>query len=84
MVNIKVVVLLLATSVLVAVVAGIAFAQYASAQAGANGNFSQTPQGTFVGYNQYPQQGYPYGPTQYGSSYGYGRGMGMGMCGRTW
>jgi hypothetical protein len=84
MVNTKAFVLLIAAAVLVAVVAGIAFAQYASAQANGNGNFSQTPQGTVSGYYQYPQQGYPYGSTQYGNPNGYGIGMGMGMCGRTW
>ena len=82
MVNTKAVVLLIAASVVVAVVVGIAFAQYANAQASANGNVSQTPQGTIGGYYQYPQQGYPYGSAQYSGSYGYGRGMGMGMCGR--
>ena len=82
MVNTKAALLLIATLVLVAAVAGIAFAQYASAQANANGNISQTPQGTVSGYYQYPKQRYPYGSAQYGSPYGYGRGMGMGMCGR--
>ena len=69
---------------MVALVAGIAFSQFASAQANANrNNLSQVPQGTFGGYGQYPQQG-PYGSTQYGGPYGYGHGMGMGMCGRFW
>ena len=84
MVNTKAFVLLIAALVLVAVVAGIVFAQYASAQSNVNGNLSQTTQGTVGGYYQYPQQGYAYGAAQYGGSYGYGRGMGMGMCGRTW
>ena len=78
MINTKAVVLLLAASVIVAAVVGIAFAQYASAQANSNGNVNQASQGTVGGY--YAQQGYPYGSAQYGSSYGYGRGM--GMCAR--
>ena len=82
MVNSKAVVLLIVASVLVAAIAGIAFAQYASAQANASrGVAYQTPQGSYGGY--YPQQGYPSGSGQYGSAYGYG-GMGMGMCGRFW
>jgi len=84
MFNTKAFVLLIAASVLVAVVAGKAFAQHASAQSNASGNLSQTTQGTVGGYYQYPQQGYAYGSAQYGGSYGYGRVMGMGMCGRTW
>ncbi len=84
MVNTKVAVLLIAASVLVVLVVGIAFAQYASAQANANGNITQTSHGTTAWYHKYPQQGYPYGSPQYGDSYGYGRGMGMSMCGRSW
>ncbi len=81
MVNTKVVVLLIAFCVAVAAIAGIAFAQYASAQANATGGIGQVPQGGYNGYSQVPQQGYyPYGVSQYGNSYGYG--MGMGMCGR--
>ncbi len=86
MVNIKVVVLILALSVVVAAIAGIAFAQFANAQANATrGVVGQLPQGGYSGYYQAPQQGYyPYGNTQYGNQYGYGYGMGMGMCGRFW
>ena len=80
MINTKAVVLLLAAAVVVAAVVGIAFAQYAIAQANSNGNVNQVPQGTVGGY--YAQQGYPYGSAQYGSSYGQGRGM--GICGRLW
>ncbi len=81
MVNTKVAVLLIALSVVVALIAGIAFFQSASAQANANRNgIGQTSQGP---YSAYPQQGY-YGSGQYGGPYGYGGGMGMGMCGRFW
>ncbi len=87
MVNAKIVVLLLALLVVVAAIVGIAFAQYANAQANATrGVVGQVPQGGYSGYYQVPQQGYyPYG-SQYGSPYGYGYGMrmGMGMCGRSW
>jgi hypothetical protein len=79
MVNTKVVVLLIALSVVVALIAGIAFSQFASAQANTNG-IGQTSQGP---YGAYPQQGYS-GSGQYGSPYGYSGGMGMGMCGRFW
>lgn len=84
MVNTKAIVLLIALSVIVALITGIAFSQFASAQANASRNgLSQTPQGTING--AYPQQGYyPYAPGQYGNAYGYGGGMGMGMCGRFW
>jgi hypothetical protein len=81
----KTIVLLIAASVLVAALAGIAFAQYASAQAnGNNSNPSQFPQGTTGTNYPSPQQGYyPYGaPSQNGYPYGYGRGM--GMCARFW
>lgn len=81
MVNTKVVVLLIALSVVFASIAGIAFSQFASAQVNASRNvIGQTPQGV---YGAYPQQGY-YGSGQSGSPYGYGGGMGMGMCGRFW
>jgi uncharacterized protein with FMN-binding domain len=81
MVNTKVVVSLIALSVVVALIAGIAFSQFASAQANASRNvIGQTQQ---CAYGTYPQQGY-YGSGQYGSPYGYGGGMGMGMCGRFW
>jgi hypothetical protein len=83
MISTKTIVLLLALSVVVALIAGIAFSQFASAQANANRNgISQNPQGTY-GVYPYPQQGY-YGSGQYGGSYGYSGGMGMGMCGRFW
>jgi hypothetical protein len=81
MVNTKVAVLLIALSVVVALITGIAFSQFASAQANAARNVvGQTQQGA---YGAYPQQGYP-GSGQYGSPSGYGGGMGMGMCGRFW
>ncbi len=82
MVNSKMAVLLIVAAVLVAVVAGIAFAQYASAQANASRTYpSQIPQ-TSGSYYQYPQQGYyPYGQ-QFSGPFGAG-GMGMGMCGRS-
>ncbi len=85
MVNTKAIILILALSAAVAAIAGIAFAQHASAQANAtSGVVGQQPQGGYNGYYQVPQQGYyPYGGSQYGS-YGYGYGMGMGMCGRFW
>jgi hypothetical protein len=83
MINAKVIVLLLAFSVVVALIAGIAFSQFASAQANAARNvIGQTQQGSSGAYPA-PQQGY-YGSGQYGSSYGYSGGMGMGMCGRFW
>ena len=86
MVNTKVSVLLIIASVLLAVIVGIAFAEYASAQANASqGAVTQYPQAGYNGYYQSPQQGnYPYSGNQYGGSYGNGRGMGMGMCGRYW
>ena len=78
--NKKAIILLIAASVLVAVVAGIAFAQYVGAQT--NGP-TQIPQGTAGTSNVNPQQGYfPYGATQNG--YPYSNGRGMGMCGRFW
>ena len=81
MVNTKVIVLLIALLVVVALIAGIAFSQFASAQGNANRNgIGQTAQGS---YGAYPQQGY-IGSSQSGSPYGYGGGMGMGMCGRFW
>ena len=81
MVNTKVIVLLIALSVVVALIAGIAFSQFASAQGDANRNgVGQTSQGS---YGAYPQQGH-YGSGQYGSHYGNGGDMGMGMCGRFW
>ena len=70
----KAVILLIAASVLVAVVAGIAFAQFAGAQA-ANNSTNQIPQGASGSYYPYPQQGF-YGSGQ--SGYPYGHGMGMG------
>jgi hypothetical protein len=82
MVNKKAAVLLIATSVLVAAVAGIAFAQYVTTQTNGNST-SQIPQGTTnTGSNTYqvPQQGYyPYAPAQSGYPYGYG--YGAGRCG---
>ncbi len=60
MINTKAIVLLIAASVLVAAVAGIAFAQYVGSQT--NGTItSQTPQGTTGSTGAtylYPQQGY--------------------------
>ncbi len=85
MVNTKIIISIIALSVVVALVVGIAFSQFASAQANASRyGSSQTQQGTLGGYGQYPQQGYSYGSGQYGNGYGYGGGMGMGMCGRFW
>jgi hypothetical protein len=85
MINTKAIVLLIATSVLVAAVAGIAFAQYVGAQTSGT-NTSQTQQpttGTTGTTYSYPQQGNnPYGSTQNG--YTFGNGRGMGMCGRFW
>jgi hypothetical protein len=76
----KVVILLIAACVLVATVAGIAFAQFAGAQTAGNST-TQIPQGANSAYYPYPQQGYfPYGSGQ--PTYPYGYGMGMGMCGR--
>jgi len=83
MVNTKIIISLIALSVIVALVAGIALSQFASAQANASRNVNgQTPQGAYGAY-PYPHQGY-YGSGQYSSPYGYGggMGMGMGMCGR--
>ena len=75
----KIVVLLIAAFVLIAAMAGIAYAQFAGAQANSVSNSSsQTPQST-----TYPQQGYyPYGSTQ--NRYPQGYGMRMGMCARFW
>ena len=82
--KIKVIVLLISASVLVAAVAGIAFAKYVGAQGNPANYSSQTSQGTTGSGYRYPQQGYyPYsGASQYGYPYGYGRGM--GMCWRFW
>ena len=73
----KAIVLLIAASVLVAAVAGLAFAQYVSAQPNGTANSTnQTPQGNTGASNANSQQGYsPYGQQQYGSSCGCGRGM---------
>jgi hypothetical protein len=83
MINTKAIVLLIAASVLVAVVAGIAFTQYVGAQ-GSGTNTSQTQQpttGTTGTTYPYPQQSYsPYVSSQNG--YTFGNGRGMGMCGR--
>jgi hypothetical protein len=77
MINTKTVVLLIAASVLVAAVAGLAFAQYVSAQLNGTANStSQTPQGNTGASNANSQQGYsPYGQPQYWYYYGCGRGM---------
>jgi hypothetical protein len=79
----KAIVLLIALSLLVVAVAGIAYAQYFGAQTnGASNSINQTPQGSSGNGYAYPQQGYyPYGQ-QYAYPYWYGRGM--GMCGRFW
>ncbi len=79
----KVIVLMIAASVLLVAFAGIAYSQVVSAQnPGATNAPTQTPQGTSATSVPYPQQGcYPYGP-QYGSPYGCR--MGMGMCARFW
>jgi hypothetical protein len=83
MVNSKIIISVIALSVIVALIAGIAFAQFAGAQANASRSvISQTSQGTYGAYPN-PQQGY-YGSGQYGNTYGYGGRMGMGMCGRFW
>ncbi len=74
----KAIILLVVASVLVAVVAGIAFAQFAGAQT-RNNSTNQILQGASGSYYPYPQQG-SYGSGQ--SVYPYGHGMGMGMCGR--
>jgi hypothetical protein len=84
MVNTKIIVMLIALSVVVALIAGIAVSQLASAQANATrSGIGQTGQGSING--AYPQQGYyAYGSGHYANGYGYGGGMGMGMCGRFW
>jgi hypothetical protein len=77
--------LLIAASVLLVAVAGIAISQVVSAQNAGN-TTNQTPQSTSINGYGYPQQGtYPNGQ-QYGSQYGAPNGdrMGMGMCGRNW
>jgi hypothetical protein len=80
----KSIVLLIAASVLIATLAGIAFAQYVGAQTSRdNENTTQIPQITSGSNYPYAQQGnYPYGSTQYAYPYEYR--MGMGMCGRYW
>lgn len=76
----KIVLLLIAASVLVAAVAGIAFAQFTGALTSGN-SASQTLQGASGTSYPYPQQGYyPYGSAQYGNPSRYGR----GMCGCWW
>jgi hypothetical protein len=76
----KAVMPLIVASVLVAAVAGIAFAQFAVAQT-AGYPTNQIQQGASGAYYPSAQQGYyPYGSGQYGYPNGYG--MGMGMCGR--
>jgi hypothetical protein len=82
MVNTKAVVLLIALSVVVVLIVGIAFFQFASAQANSIRNVvGQTMQGS---YGAYPQQGCPNVSGEYGNQYGHSGGMGMGMCGRFW
>ncbi len=78
--KVKTIIILIAASVIVAIVTGIALAQLAGAQTIGNQTI-QTSQGiTGNIYGSYPQQGYnPYGQ-QYASPYGFG----MGMCGRFW
>ena len=72
--------ILIVASVLVAAVAGIAFAQFASAQTTGN-SLSQIQQDASRTYYPYSQQGYyPYGSGQ--PAYPHGYGVGMGMCGR--
>ncbi len=72
MVNTKAIVLLVAATVIVAAMVGIAFAQ-------TNNATTQTPQG--VNPYAYPQQGnYPYGSPQGTNPYCYGNGYGRG-CG---
>lgn len=74
------VVILIASLVLVAAVAGIVFAQFAGALESGNST-SQTLQGSSGTSYPYPQQGYyAYGSGQYGYPYWYGR----GMCGCWW
>ena len=81
--NKKAIIVLIAVSVLIAVVAGIAIAQYVGAQTNGLNNTSQTPQGTNGASNVYPHQRYyAYGSTQ--NSYPNGFSRGMGMCGRFW
>ncbi|MCW3995918.1 MAG: hypothetical protein NWE98_07185 [Candidatus Bathyarchaeota archaeon] len=86
MVNAKAIVLLLAVFVVVMAIAGIAVAQYVSAQTNAAQRVGgQLSQGGYNGYYQIPQQGcYPHGGAQYRGQYGYGYGRGMGMGGRFW
>jgi hypothetical protein len=79
MVNAKAAVLLIAPSVLVAAIAGIAFAAYANAQANPTPQGSSSPNGSTY---QTPQQSYyPYWSAQNGYSYGYGYGCGRCGCG---
>jgi len=79
MVNAKVTVLLIAASVLVAAIAGIAFAAYANAQANPTPQASSSPNGSTY---QTPQQShYPYLSAQNGSPSGYGHGCGRCGCG---
>jgi hypothetical protein len=75
--------LMIAASVLLVAVAGIAYSQVVSAQnLGATNAPTQSQQGISTTSVPYPQQGYyPYGP-QYGSPSGHR--MGMGMCARFW
>jgi hypothetical protein len=76
MVNTKAIVLLIAASIVVAAMVGIAFAQTNNA----NNNATKTTQGT--GNYPHPQQGYsPYGSPQGTYSYRYGNGYGRGGCG---
>ncbi len=82
MVNTKAVVLLIAASVVIAAMVGIAFAQTNNA----TNSTVQTPQGTNT--YPYPQQGYypngsPQGAYPYCYGNGYGRG-GSGCCGCGW
>lgn len=76
MVNKKAIVLLMAASIVVAAMVGIAFAQTNNA----NNNVTKTTQET--GNYPYPQQGYsPYGSSQGTYSYRYRNGNGRGGCG---
>ena len=75
MINSKAVVLLIIASMLLAAVVGVAFNQFANAQANASlGIVAQSQQSSYS----------PFGGSQFGSSYGGGHGMGGGMCGRFW
>jgi hypothetical protein len=91
--KIKIIILLMATSLVATAAIGVTYAQYFNAQNAANnqtppqninGNYGYLPPNNCTGIYNLNQQGYClYGMPQGISQYQCGR-MGMGMSGRNW